>query len=90
MKKLVLALALMLCATQIAGAQPRDRRGGPDPQLAQDRREAIAGALAMARKGDCVLVAGKGHEATQTLKDRTVEFKDAEVIREILAGMEPA
>ncbi len=64
--------------------------GSKSYSLLPDRREAIAAALAMARKGDCVLVAGKGHETTQSLKDRTIEFKDAEVIREILAGMEPA
>jgi UDP-N-acetylmuramoyl-L-alanyl-D-glutamate--2,6-diaminopimelate ligase len=58
--------------------------------LVPDRREAIAQALAMARKGDCVLIAGKGHEMTQTLKDRTIEFNDGDVVREILNGMEPA
>jgi UDP-N-acetylmuramoyl-L-alanyl-D-glutamate--2,6-diaminopimelate ligase len=52
-----------------------------------DRREAIAAALSMARPGDCVLIAGKGHETTQTIGDRTIPFIDAEVIREILAGM---
>jgi hypothetical protein len=41
MKRAALALVFALCFGGIAGAQPRDRRGGPDPQLAQDRREAI-------------------------------------------------
>ncbi len=58
--------------------------------LVPDRREAIAQALGMARRGDIVLVAGKGHETTQVFKDRTIEFKDADVICEILKGMEPA
>jgi UDP-N-acetylmuramoyl-L-alanyl-D-glutamate--2,6-diaminopimelate ligase len=57
--------------------------------LVADRREAIAQALAMARKGDCVLIAGKGHETTQVLKDRTIEFKDGDVVREILNETEP-
>jgi UDP-N-acetylmuramoyl-L-alanyl-D-glutamate--2,6-diaminopimelate ligase len=57
-------------------------------RIVPDRREAIAQALTSARKGDCVLVAGKGHERTQTFKDRTVPFDDGEVIRENLRAME--
>jgi UDP-N-acetylmuramoyl-L-alanyl-D-glutamate--2,6-diaminopimelate ligase len=57
-------------------------------RIVPDRREAIAQALTAARKGDCVLVAGKGHERTQTFKDRTVPFDDGEVIRENLRAME--
>ena len=62
--------------------------GSKSYTLVPDRRDAIAQALATARRGDCILVAGKGHETTQTLKDRTVPFKDGDVIREILADME--
>jgi UDP-N-acetylmuramoyl-L-alanyl-D-glutamate--2,6-diaminopimelate ligase len=57
-------------------------------RIVPDRREAIAQALAAARKGDCVLVAGKGHERTQTFKDQTVPFDDGEVIRENLEALE--
>jgi UDP-N-acetylmuramoyl-L-alanyl-D-glutamate--2,6-diaminopimelate ligase len=49
-----------------------------------DRREAIAQALAFAGKGDFVVLAGKGHETTQTIGDTTVHFSDADVAREIL------
>ena len=59
-------------------------------EVVPDRREAIARALAMAGKGDYVLVAGKGHEDYQILKDRTIHFNDIEAIREILAGREAA
>jgi UDP-N-acetylmuramoyl-L-alanyl-D-glutamate--2,6-diaminopimelate ligase len=52
-----------------------------------DRRAAIARALESARAGDVVVVAGKGHESTQTFADRVVEFDDREVIRELLKGM---
>jgi len=41
-----------------------------------DRAEAIAKAVAMADKGDCVVVLGKGHEQGQAFKDRTEPFDD--------------
>jgi UDP-N-acetylmuramoyl-L-alanyl-D-glutamate--2,6-diaminopimelate ligase len=53
-----------------------------------DRREAIRQALASAKKGDYVLIAGKGHEHDQVFKDRTVPFDDAAVVRSILKTME--
>jgi UDP-N-acetylmuramoyl-L-alanyl-D-glutamate--2,6-diaminopimelate ligase len=57
-------------------------------EVVPDRKEAIARALAMANKGDYVLVAGKGHEDYQIFKDRTIHFSDIEAIKEILAGAE--
>jgi len=42
-----------------------------------DRRRAIEKALQLARPGDCVLIAGKGHERTQIFKDRQIPFNDA-------------
>jgi UDP-N-acetylmuramoyl-L-alanyl-D-glutamate--2,6-diaminopimelate ligase len=54
-----------------------------------DRRKAIGVAIRMARPGDIVLLAGKGHEKTQTFADRTVPFDDvaeaAKVLREVTA-----
>jgi UDP-N-acetylmuramoyl-L-alanyl-D-glutamate--2,6-diaminopimelate ligase len=49
-----------------------------------DRRAAIATAIAGARRGDVVVVAGKGHETTQQFADHTVEFDDRAVARELL------
>jgi len=49
-----------------------------------DRREAIGWALARARDGDLVLLAGKGHETTQTIGGRVAPFDDVEVAREVL------
>jgi UDP-N-acetylmuramoyl-L-alanyl-D-glutamate--2,6-diaminopimelate ligase len=51
-----------------------------------DRRAAIGAALAEARPGDAVLIAGKGHETTQTFADRTVPFDDREVARALAGG----
>jgi UDP-N-acetylmuramoyl-L-alanyl-D-glutamate--2,6-diaminopimelate ligase len=49
-----------------------------------DRRNAIAVALQMAVSGDVVLVAGKGHEATQTIGDTVISFDDRVVVRQLL------
>ena len=51
-----------------------------------DRRVAIAQALAEAAPGDVVVIAGKGHERTQELADRTIAFDDREVARDLLSG----
>jgi UDP-N-acetylmuramoyl-L-alanyl-D-glutamate--2,6-diaminopimelate ligase len=49
-----------------------------------DRQKAIEVALDEARSGDIVLLAGKGHEAYQVLRDRTIDFDDREVARAAL------
>lgn len=55
------------------------------PHIAEpDRAKAIRRALEEARAGDVVLIAGKGHEPYQVLKDRSIHFDDREVAREIL------
>lgn len=53
-------------------------------QVIVDRKEAIYQAIRDAEAGDVVLIAGKGHEDYQILKDKTIHFDDREVAREAL------
>lgn len=55
------------------------------PHVAEpDRAKAIRIALEEAKAGDVVVLAGKGHEPYQVLKDRTIHFDDREAAREVL------
>jgi UDP-N-acetylmuramoyl-L-alanyl-D-glutamate--2,6-diaminopimelate ligase len=51
-----------------------------------DREKAIRKAIEQAEPGDVVLLAGKGHETYQVLKDRTIDLDDREVARRVLKG----
>lgn len=51
-----------------------------------DRYEAIRHALYLAKKGDVVIIAGKGHETYQLIGDKVLDFDDRKVVREILRG----
>ena len=53
-------------------------------RIVPDRGEAVAAAIESARAGDVVLIAGKGHENYQILRDRTVPFDDREAARAAL------
>lgn len=56
-------------------------RGGKKPgdyEIIVERRDAVRRAIDVARPGDIVLIAGKGHETTQVFHDRTVHFDDRE------------
>ncbi len=65
----------------MAGVPPAERdRVAVEP----DRAAAIALALDAADDGDVVVVAGKGHETTQTIGDRVVEFDDRKVVAGLL------
>ena len=49
-----------------------------------DRRYAISVALSLARPGDCVLIAGKGHECCQMIAGTVFPFDERQVVRECL------
>jgi UDP-N-acetylmuramoyl-L-alanyl-D-glutamate--2,6-diaminopimelate ligase len=68
----------------LEGIEPGDRGA---VVVEPDRRAAIAVAVAGGGRGDVVLVAGKGHEATQEFADRTVDFDDRAVVREVLGEL---
>lgn len=64
----------------VAGMQPpRAER-----MVEIDRRSAIRRAIAVAREGDVVLIAGKGHESTQTIGGDVQPFDDRQVAAEAL------
>ncbi|MGE5508266.1 MAG: UDP-N-acetylmuramoyl-L-alanyl-D-glutamate--2,6-diaminopimelate ligase [Chitinophagales bacterium] len=73
-----------ICA-EVAAGLARTAPGPGGWRVMVDRREAIEHALSLARPGDLVLIAGKGHETYQVFADRTIHFDDREVVREALA-----
>ena len=68
----------------------RDMQAGIGPSemrktlTIEDRREAIKTAVMMAKRGDIILIAGKGHEDYQEVKGVKHHFDDAEVVTEYL------
>jgi UDP-N-acetylmuramoyl-L-alanyl-D-glutamate--2,6-diaminopimelate ligase len=66
------------------------REGVPadsDVAVEPDRRLAIELAVGEARPGDVVVIAGKGHEATQIVGGRTIDHDDRRVAREALRAL---
>lgn len=59
-------------------------RNGTSYEVIVDRREAIQKAIHEAKTGDIVIIAGKGHETYQILKDQTIHFDDREEARQAL------
>jgi UDP-N-acetylmuramoyl-L-alanyl-D-glutamate--2,6-diaminopimelate ligase len=71
-------------AEVLAGARAEPRRG--EVREIGDRAEAIAAAVAAARPGDAVVVAGKGHETGQKIGDVTLPFDDAQELAAAIAA----
>jgi UDP-N-acetylmuramoyl-L-alanyl-D-glutamate--2,6-diaminopimelate ligase len=53
-------------------------------EVIPDRRDAIGKAILQASAGDIVLIAGKGHETYQVLRDSTIHFSDTETAVEAI------
>ena len=68
----------------LSGIEPRY---GGDVLVEPDRRRAIELAIRDARPGDVIVIAGKGHETTQTIGDIATPFDDRAVAREVLAQL---
>ncbi len=60
---------------------------GCEHTVIESRRDAIAFALGHAVSGDTVLLAGKGHETYQILKDGVIHFDEREIIAEIIGQL---
>jgi UDP-N-acetylmuramoyl-L-alanyl-D-glutamate--2,6-diaminopimelate ligase len=73
----------MAAGARAAGAVDRETL-----HLVLDRREAVRAALSMAGEGDCVLLAGKGHERTIAWAWGDEPWDEAAVAREALADLE--
>ena len=75
-------LAILAAMLQGAASVPAHERG--EVQVFEDRAAAIAAAVARARTGDTVLVAGKGHEQGQDIAGVVRPFDDRLVLREAI------
>jgi len=74
---------LLIMADALVGLQRTDR-----PYIAEvDRSVAIRKAFEEAREGDVVVLAGKGHETYQILKEGKIDFDDRVVARQVLREM---
>jgi len=66
------------------GLQREGKRKGDDYQVMENRKEAIETAIRMARGGDLVMIAGKGHEDYQIIGTTRIHFDDREMARAAL------
>ena len=69
---------------EVAAGAARVRQGGQHARMA-DREAAITAALAWARPGDTVVIAGKGHETYQIVGSDVLPFDDRDVARRLLS-----
>jgi UDP-N-acetylmuramoyl-L-alanyl-D-glutamate--2,6-diaminopimelate ligase len=74
---------MMILNEAMAGGIPLGTPSLVDP----DRANGIRQAIHAAGVGDIVLLAGKGHEKVQVLRDKTISFDDSEVARRVLRGL---
>ena len=75
-------------ARAIIGEIAAGANAGSNYHTEEDRAAAIYRALHGARKGDVVLIAGKGHEPYQEIGNQKYPFSDKEVVRQVLRDFE--
>jgi UDP-N-acetylmuramoyl-L-alanyl-D-glutamate--2,6-diaminopimelate ligase len=68
----------------LPGIEEGGMKVGQECWVEPDRRQAIQWAIEKAKKGDVVLIAGKGHEDYQILGTQKIHFDDREVARDAL------
>lgn len=73
-----------IIAEIVAGFPPESL---PKMLVESDRAVAIEASFRIAHPGDVVVLAGKGHETTQTIGDQVIEFDDRVVARRILGAL---
>jgi UDP-N-acetylmuramoyl-L-alanyl-D-glutamate--2,6-diaminopimelate ligase len=74
----------------IGDALPGLQKTGTRYAVEPERRKAIGLALSEAQQGDIVIIAGKGHEKTQTTREGVFPFDDVDVARSLLQEIRPA
>ena len=68
----------------VRGAEKAGKKLGRDLAVDLNREEAIRAAIRLAKKGDLVLLLGKGHEKTILRKEGAVDFEDSKVARKYI------
>ena len=68
-----------------AGFQENGARG--EYEISMDRKEAIYRAIGMAKSGDMVVIAGKGHEKVQIVGSEEFPFDDMEVAKRAIQAV---
>jgi len=71
----------------IAEIEAGIRDCGTPYTVIENRKEAIAAALKMAREGDILLLVGKGHETYQEIAGERRPFDEKQIVQELLAEM---
>jgi UDP-N-acetylmuramoyl-L-alanyl-D-glutamate--2,6-diaminopimelate ligase len=71
----------------LAEVEPGLTKQGAEYRLVADRREAITLALSMARSGDMIVIAGKGHEEYQIIGNQSFPFDDRAIARELITKL---
>ena len=78
-----------ICTEIAAGYDAEKYPRAAGREVIVDRTEAIEAALAAARPGDVVIVAGKGHEDYQLVGDQVLDLDDRRIIRDWVARQDP-